>query len=105
MANKRRGEVELVLDGTPYTLCLTFGALAELEDRMQLDNIGELADRFSAGKVRSADLIKILGAALRGGGNSISDEDAAAMRCEGGAAALTASLVELLKVTFGVVER
>ena len=85
MANRRRGEVTLILDGKPRVLCLTLGALAELEDNMGLDNIGELADRFGSGRVRSADLVKILGAALRAGGEDISDREAASMGCEGGA--------------------
>ena len=100
MANRRRGEVDLILDGKIYQLCLTFGALAELEDSMKLDNISQIGQRFSSGKVRSADLIKILGAGLRGGGADISDEMAASMRCDGGASVLTAVLVELLQLTF-----
>ncbi|WP_157967709.1 gene transfer agent family protein [Cohaesibacter intestini] len=100
MANKRRGEIDLTLDGKTYPLCLTFGALAELEDKMGLANIGELAGRFSNGQVRSADLIRILGVALRGGGNDVSDRQAASMRCEGGAGALAVALVELLQLTF-----
>ncbi|SNY92803.1 Phage tail tube protein, GTA-gp10 [Cohaesibacter sp. ES.047] len=100
MANRRRGEVTLILDGSPLILCLTLGALAELEDSMGLANIGELADRFSAGKVRSADLVKILGAALRAGGTNITDQQAARMRCEGGAAALTKALVDVLRLAF-----
>ena len=31
MANAHRGEIEATLGGKPYTLCLTLGALAELE--------------------------------------------------------------------------
>lgn len=31
MANKHRGEVTARLDGKDYTLCLTLGALAEME--------------------------------------------------------------------------
>ncbi|WP_321449599.1 gene transfer agent family protein [uncultured Cohaesibacter sp.] len=100
MANKRRGEISLILDDQPYKLCLTLGALAELEDSMELDDISALASRFSGGRVRSGDLIKILGAALRAGGTDISDSDAASMRCKGGAPALTSALVDLLKETF-----
>lgn len=100
MVNRRRGEVEVVLNGKGYPLCLTLGALAELESALDLDNIGALAQRFAQGKVRSADLVKILGAALRAGGADISDQQAGAMRCEGGAFALTKALVALLTVTF-----
>ncbi|WP_319529365.1 gene transfer agent family protein [uncultured Cohaesibacter sp.] len=100
MANRRRGEVTLILDGKPRVLCLTLGALAELEDSMGLDNIGELADRFASGRVCSADLVKILGTALRAGGEEIADREAASMRCEGGATALTHALVEVLRLAF-----
>ena len=65
------------------------------------DDISALADRFSGGKVKSADLIKILGAALRAGGADISDSEAALMHCKGGATALTCALVTLLRETFG----
>lgn len=101
MANRRRGEISLTLDDQSYRLCLTLGALAELEDSMGLDDISALADRFSGGKVKSADLIKILGAALRSGGADVSDSEAALMHCKGGATALTCALVALLRETFG----
>ncbi|TXM55641.1 GTA-gp10 family protein, partial [Methylobacterium sp. WL120] len=39
MANRRRGEVPLDLGGTRYTLCLTLGALAELEDALQAGDL------------------------------------------------------------------
>ena len=100
MVNRRRGEISLILDDQSFKLCLTLGALAELEDSMGLDDISALAERFSGGRVRSGDLIKILGAALRAGGANISDLEAASMRCKGGAPALTRALVELLKETF-----
>jgi hypothetical protein len=31
MTNRQRGEIEALLDGRNWTLCLTLGALAELE--------------------------------------------------------------------------
>ena len=34
MVNPHRGEIEAVLGGVPYTLCLTLGALAELGARL-----------------------------------------------------------------------
>ena len=103
MVNRQRGEVAIDLDGKPHTLCLTLGAMAELEDTLALDNIGALASRFSDGKVSAQDLIPILGAALRGGGHDISDEAAATMRCEGGLSGLARHLIALLKVTFNPV--
>lgn len=105
MANKQRGEISLTLDGEPHRLVLTFGALAELETELGLDNIAQLAERFSEGKIRMQDLICILGAALRAGGQDISNQQAGQMRCEGGAASLTRALVDLLHLTFGGLER
>jgi hypothetical protein len=57
MANPVRGEVELVIGAKAYTLCLTLGALAEIEaicgDGKRLD---------------ARRLVRVLAALLRGGG-------------------------------------
>ncbi|MCM2291904.1 gene transfer agent family protein [Allorhizobium sp. BGMRC 0089] len=101
-ANRHRGEVEAVIDGERRILCLTLGALAELETAFAADTLSELATRFSAGRLSSRDLIRILAAGLRGGGNRVSDEDVADMCIEGGVAAAVAIVRELLVMTFGV---
>jgi hypothetical protein len=41
-ANRHRGEIEARFDGKPYRLCLTLGALAELEDAFAADDLGAL---------------------------------------------------------------
>ena len=46
-ANRRRGEVEAVLDGERRILCLTLGALAELETAFCADDLTGLAERFA----------------------------------------------------------
>lgn len=99
-ANRRRGEVEAVIDGERRILCLTLGALAELETAFAADGLADLAARFSAGRLRAADLIRILGAGLRGGGNRFSDEDVAEMAVDGGLEACAAIVRDLLTVTF-----
>lgn len=51
-----RGEVELVIDGARRTLCLTLGALAELESLFECHTISQLQARLrtlSANDVRS----------------------------------------------------
>ena len=50
MANRYRGEIDARLDGKPHTLCLTLGALAELEDQMctWLPTDGTSPDRMDA---------------------------------------------------------
>ena len=45
MANRQRGEIEAVLDGRTWTLCLTLGALAELEAALGAGDLLELAKR------------------------------------------------------------
>ena len=70
MANKHRGEIEARLDGTTYRLCLTLGALAELEAAFGDDDMLALASRFQKGRLRAVDCVRIIGAGLRGGGTT-----------------------------------
>jgi Phage tail tube protein, GTA-gp10 len=99
-ANRHRGEVEAVIDGERRILCLTLGALAELETAFGAESLGDLAARFSTGRLKSADLIRILACGLRGGGNRVSDADVAEMAVEGGVAGAAGVVGELLTVTF-----
>jgi len=99
--NRRRGEAMIRLDGRDYRLRLTLGALAELETAFAVDDLGALARRFSSGSFSAADLTRILGAGLRGGGNAIADDEVAAMACDGGIAGCAAAVADLLNATFG----
>ena len=54
MPNRRRGEVALQLGDTRYTLCLTLGALAELEDAFGVQDLMALAERFGTGRLETA---------------------------------------------------
>lgn len=83
MPNPRRGEVGLTLAGKRYTLALTLGALAELEQAFDAQNLVELGERFAAGRLASRDLIRLLAAGLRGGGHDLSDEEVAALPIDG----------------------
>jgi len=100
MANKHRGEIDAVLDGTTYTLCLTLGALAELEGAFGDEDMLALAERFSSGRLKARDAIRILGAGLRGAGHEFSDDQVARMRTDNAAAGFVAVVAELLAVTF-----
>ena len=64
--NGARGEVGAPLAGAERRLCLTLGALAEIETGLGLDGLSELADRMRSLSAR--DLMKVLAALLRGGG-------------------------------------
>ncbi|MGE3831360.1 MAG: gene transfer agent family protein [Parvibaculaceae bacterium] len=101
MANLHRGEIEAELSGRPFMLCLTLGALAELEAAYGDEDLLAIAERFEAGRIGATDAIRILGAGLRGAGNDIADADVARMTAEGGAAGLLRIAARLLVATFG----
>jgi hypothetical protein len=101
MANKYRGEIAATLDGAPVTLCLTLGALAELETAFGSDDMLALASRFTAGRISANDCVRIIGAGLRGGGHDIPDVHVARMRGDDGAAGYIDIVARLLAATFG----
>lgn len=99
--NRHRGEIAARLDDEIRLLCLTLGALAELETAFGVANLADLAERFETGKLSAGDIIKIVGAGLRGAGNIATDEDVAQMSTEGGVAGFARIAAELLWATFG----
>lgn len=101
MANRRRGEVSATLDGRRYTLCLTLGSLAELEEAFGVDDLGALAARFGSGRLSVADLVRIVGAGLRGGGHPIGDDEVRALPVSGSLHEIAAAVAALLEATFG----
>ncbi len=101
MVNIHRGEIDASIDGKKLTLCLTLGALAELENALQADDLVSLGERFSSGKVSARHLIVIIGAGLRGAGNNISDEQLANLPIEGGLTGAASIAARLLQATFG----
>jgi hypothetical protein len=101
MANRRRGEVPLQLGDKRYTLCLTLGALAELEDAFGVDDLMALAERFGTGRLSSRDLLQLLAVALRGGGHDVSDAEVATLPLPDGIEPVATAIADLLMVTFG----
>lgn len=101
MANRRRGEVEAVIDGEPVVLCLTLGALAELEAAFGAEDLVALGERFAAGRFAARDLEVILACGLSGGGRRTTPAEAATLRLEGGLAGLIAVVADLFEATFG----
>lgn len=101
MPNPQRGEIGAVLDGEERTLCLTLGALAELEARLGAGDLVGLGERFAEGRVSARDLIAIIGAGLRGGGNAVTDDELARMSIEGGLQGAAEIAARLLRATFG----
>ena len=101
MPNRRRGEVALDLGDRRYTLCLTLGALAELEDAFGVESLDALAERFSGGRLSSRDLVRILACGLRGGVHPMSDEEVAALPLDAGLDGVARAVADLLVATFG----
>ena len=101
MANVRRGEICAELSGETYTLCLTLGALAELEQAFGADDLVALVRRFETSELSARDLIRLLGAGLRGAGVSISDHQVAEMSVPDGVPGFIRIAASLLAATFG----
>lgn len=87
LANGARGEVVATLAGRPRRLCLTLGALAELETAFGAPDWRTLAERL--GTLSAADLAIVLAALLRGGGET--DVDIAALEVREAADAVAAA--------------
>ncbi len=100
MPNKHRGEIEAELGGVRRTLVLTLGALAELESAFASDDLVALAERFASGRLSARDLVRIIGAGLRGAGAAISDDEVAAMTVDGGASGYVRIAAGLIAATF-----
>ena len=76
-ANGARGEVVAPLAGAERRLCLTLGALAEMETGLGCEGLVSIAERMRFLSAR--DLTVVLAALLRGGGESVLAEDLAGM--------------------------
>ena len=100
MVNPHRGEVELVINGTPRAMRLTLGAMAELETRLECGSMIELAERFEAGRPGAAELMVLLEAGLRGAGSPVADAELADAEIEGGAVAALRAGMALLSAAF-----
>jgi hypothetical protein len=101
MPNPHRGEIEACLDGKSFRLCLTLGALAELESGFGHEDMLSLAERFQTGRLSARDAQRIIGAGLRGAGHEILDDAVGRMQTEGGAAGFVDIVARLLGATFG----
>jgi hypothetical protein len=85
-------------------LCLTLGALAEIENAYGDQDLIAIAERFEKGRIAASDAIRVIGAGLRGAGNAISNDEVAAMTVAGGAAGFIAIVAQLLTATFAPAE-
>lgn len=80
MINGIRGEVSIKINNKDYVLCLTLGALAELETAFAINDFSQLSQKFQ--KLNAKDLLVILAILLKGGQNPIAIEELKEMRIE-----------------------
>ncbi len=66
--NGVRGEAVARLAGAERRLCLTLGALAEIETALGVSGIADLSERMRT--LSATDLMAVLAALLRGGGEA-----------------------------------
>ena len=100
MANRHRGEIDAEIGGVRRRLVLTLGALAELESAFGASDLVALAERFGA-PLGARDLVRIIGAGLRGAGEDIGDDEVARISVPGGALGYARIATELIAATFG----
>jgi hypothetical protein len=101
MPNIHRGEIEAEIGGAERRLVLTLGALAELEAAFGADDLVALAERFESGRLKARDLVRIIGAGLRGAGEAVSDEEVSRMEVNDGATGYVRIAADLIAATFG----
>jgi len=101
MANVLRGEIEAEIGGQKRTLCLTLGALAELESAFGAGDVIALAERFQRGCLSARDLVFIIACGLRGAGATVSNEEVAAMQAPGALNGFVKIAADLVAATFG----
>jgi hypothetical protein len=101
MPNHHRGEIEADIGGRKRTLVLTLGALAELEAAFGEGDLVALAERFARGRMSARDLMHIIGAGLRGAGETVTDDDVARMAVPDGAQGYVRIAAALIEATFG----
>jgi len=85
LCNKARGEVLLAIDGRDRRLCVTLGALAQLEAAFDVISFQDLGERLA--QVTAADLIVVLAALTAGGGEAMTTAELAAAQIDPKAAA------------------
>ncbi len=102
MTNRHRGEIEFILGGEKRLLCLTLGALAELEQKFAQTDLVGFVERLEKGRLSARDLIAIIGCGLRGAGEFISDEEVGLLTHEDHFKGYLDIVTELLALTFGI---
>lgn len=94
--------MSLVIDGVPYVMRLTLGALAALEAELGEPSLVALVERFEQGRFSSADVLALLRAGLSGGGAAFDVARLDHAEIEGGPMAAARAAAELIARAFVV---
>lgn len=73
MPNKARGDADFIAGNARYTMRLTLGALAEIEDGLGVSSLADLGARLK--HLGTADIALVAAALLRGGGADLAPAD------------------------------
>ncbi len=98
--NGKRGEIIATLGGREWRMCLTLGALAELEETLGEPDLVALAERFERGRMSARELVAIIGAGMRGAGHDVGNAEVAGMAAENGVRDYVDIAVRLLAAAF-----
>ncbi len=104
MSNPWAGEVDLVVDGQRHICKLTLGALAEMEAGLETGSMMDLVTRFESGAFSSRDVLALIVAGLRGGGEQVTAADLFNADIAGGPVAAARVAAELLARAFAMPE-
>jgi hypothetical protein len=99
-ANAARGEVSASFGGKTHRLCLTIGALAELEAALAVPDIMALLERFAGARIRAQEAALVVMAGLKGGGLDLDEAGLAAMVASRPAMETIGNAARLLNATF-----
>ena len=100
MSNPWTGEVALVIDGQARVLKLTLGALAGLEQALEVNSLVQLVQRFESGAFSTRDVLAVVAAGLQGGGAGMDRNDLLQAEIAGGPMAAARVAAELLARAF-----
>lgn len=101
MINSKRGEVLWSFAGENHRLCLTFGALAELEHHFETAGMAALSERLSRGALSAEDVVALLVAGLRGGHEKLTRQDILHMPLADALPSALPAIAAMLEAAFG----
>jgi hypothetical protein len=99
-ANAARGEVVARFGGASHRLCLTIGALAELEAALEVRDLMALLERFAGGRITAREAAMVVVAGLKGGGIERDEAELQAMVASRPAMETIGNAAKLLNATF-----